>query len=298
MLEELLVPLQDRGHQVDVYLAKGQSGPSYDHRGLTVHRRGADWIRAALEADVLVTHLDQTSEVVGMAAVLDKPVVQVLHNTHAPTKMWANCKADLLVFNSEWMKADFGMPGIVVRPPVWAKDYAVSTPIGKDGFVTLVNTSYRKGGLMLAMLAATMPNTQFLTIDGAYGEQLNSNLPNVRQLSHGQHMLSAYANTGVLLVPSYYESWGRVAVEAMASGIPVIAAPTPGLLEALGDAGTFVEWDDLQGWQSHLLLLLTSPQAYTEASERSYKRSAELDPTDDINRWIDAVERLTARVSS
>lgn len=297
MLEELLVPLSNRGHQVDVYLARGPSGGTYDYRGLTVHRRGADWHRAAIDADVLVTHLDQTSEVVGVACVLDKPLVQVLHNTHAPTKMWANCKADLLVFNSEWMQADFKMPGIVVRPPVWAKDYALFPHWGHSAkYVTLINSSFRKGGLMLAMLAATMPNTEFLVVEGAYGEQLRSNLPNVTTVPHGESdMREVYYHTKILLIPSFYESWGRVGVEAMASGIPVIASPTPGLLESLGDAGIFVEWDDLQGFQSQLLLLQTSPEAYTAASERSYKRSAELDPTDDINRWIDAVERLSAR---
>lgn len=294
MLEELLVPLQDRGHSVDVYLAKGQSGPEYDYRGLAVHRRGADWIKAALEADVLVTHLDQTSEVVGMAAVLDKPVVQIQHNTHAPSKMWANCKADLLVFNSEWMKKDFGMDGIVVRPPVWAKDYTTFPHWGVDAkYVTLINSSYRKGGLMLAMLAATMPDTQFLVVEGAYGEQLDPHLPNVTIIPHGElDMREIYYWTKILIMPSYYESWGRVGVEAMASGIPVIAGRTPGLVESLGSAGIFVEWDDLAGYQYHIQALFDSPTYYTEASERAFERSAELDPTDDINRWIDAVERL------
>lgn len=292
MLEELLVPLQNRGHQVDVYLAKGPGGAAYDYRGLTVHRRGADWHRAAIDADVLVTHLDQTSEVVGVACVLDKPVVQVLHNTHAPTKMWANCKADLLVFNSEWMAKDFNMPGIVVRPPVWAKDYAVENTEGRQ-YVTLINSSYRKGGLMLAMMAAKMPGIKFLVVEGAYGEQLHSNLPNVTTLSHGSMpMQTVYANTRILLMPSEYESWGRVGVEAMASGIPVIAAPTPGLLESLGDAGIFHEWDNLQRWISTTYNLIGDERMYTAASERSYKRSAELDPTEDINRFVEAVESL------
>lgn len=296
MLEELLVPLQDRGHQVDVYLAKGPGGASYSYRGLSVHRRGSDWTRAATEADVLITHLDQTSEVVGVASVLNKPVVQVLHNTHAPTKMWANCKADLLVFNSEWMAKDFGMPGIVVRPPVWAKDYAPRRLERVDRqFVTLINTTQAKGGLLFYMLAAANPTVHFMAIEGAYGEQLDFDLPNVHRRAHATtDMRRVYSYTKILLMPSKYESWGRVGVEAMASGIPVIASPTPGLLESLGDAGNFVDVDDFEGWTNTLLTLLGSSEAYTAASERSHKRSAELDPTDDINRWINAVERLSA----
>jgi glycosyltransferase involved in cell wall biosynthesis len=293
MLEELLVPLSKRGHQVDVYLAKGPSGANYDHRGLTVHRRGADWHRAAIDADVLVTHLDQTSEVVGIAAVLNKPVVQIHHNTHAPSKMWANCKADLLVFNSEWMAKDFGLPGIVVRPPVWAEDYRTerpTTPI--DGYVTLVNTSYRKGGLLASVLAARMPNVRFLFVEGAYGEQLNPELPNVSVLPHGEDMREVYANTSILLMPSYYESWGRVGVEAMASGIPVIANPTPGLRESLGHAGIFIPTDDLRLWEQTIASLLYDEDVYVRASQKAYSRSADLDPGQDIEAWIDAVERL------
>lgn len=298
MLEELLVPLQKRGHEVDVYLARGAGGNSYQYRGITVHRRGSDWLRAAERSDILVTHLDQTSEVVGVASVLNKPVVQILHNTHAPTKMWANCKADLLVFNSEWMAKDFGLPGIVVRPPVWAKDYQAYSA-GRTGRITLINTSYRKGGLMLGMLAASMPELNFLAVEGAYGEQLNPNLPNVAWVEHGSwDMRVVYAETGLLIMPSFYESWGRVAVEAMASGIPVIASPTPGLREALDYAGHFVEWDDLWGWRNAIASLVGDEEAYAKASNLAYNRSADLDPGEDIETWIDAVERLSARVSS
>jgi len=300
MLEELLVPLQKRGHQVDVYLAKGPSGPVYDYRGLRVHRRGSDWHAAALDADVLVTHLDQTSEVVGVASVLDKPVVQILHNTHAPTKMWANCKADLLVFNSEWMKADFGMDGLVVRPPVWAEDYNTYENSNKrGGYVTLVNSSYRKGGLMVSILAAMMPNVHFMILKGAYGEQLEPPLPNVRIDEHAAwDMALVYNETSILLMPSYYESWGRVGVEAMASGTPVIASPTPGLKESLDYAGIFADWEDVGAWKYHIERLLYDEDAYAKASSLAYNRSADLDPGPDIEAWIDAVERLSARVSS
>ena len=39
--------------------------------------------------------------------------------------------------------------------------------------------------------------------------------------------------------------YGMVAIEAACSGIPTIAAPTPGLLESLSWAGTFVPREDL-----------------------------------------------------
>jgi hypothetical protein len=42
-------------------------------------------------------------------------------------------------------------------------------------------------------------------------------------------------------MPSHYESWGMVASEAMASGIPVICSDTPGLRENCGDAAIYAE---------------------------------------------------------
>jgi len=69
-------------------------------------------------------------------------------------------------------------------------------------------------------------------------------------------------------MPSEYESWGRVGVEAMASGIPVIAHPTPGLQESLGDAGVFVDRNDIDGWERAIRRLLT-PRAYGTASKKA-----------------------------
>lgn len=47
-----------------------------------------------------------------------------------------------------------------------------------------------------------------------------------------------YRHTGVLLAPSlWYESWGRVATEAVMNGIPVLASKSGGLPEAVGTGG-------------------------------------------------------------
>jgi glycosyltransferase involved in cell wall biosynthesis len=49
-----------------------------------------------------------------------------------------------------------------------------------------------------------------------------------------------FAFTRVLLVLSVVETYGRVAGEALVSGIPVVAARTPGLVECLGPSAAFV----------------------------------------------------------
>ena len=122
-------------------------------------------------------------------------------------------------------------------------------------------------------------------------------MPNVEWVGHvpGHQMRErVYARTKVLLMPSVYESFGRTAVEAMVSGIPVIAHPTPGLCEALADAGIYAHRDDLDAWQAALGGVLR-PEAWQTASDKAAKRAADLDPAADLDRWCSAVEALAPR---
>ena len=51
-----------------------------------------------------------------------------------------------------------------------------------------------------------------------------------------------YARTAVLIAPSLgFESWGRVASEAIMNGIPVLSSDSGGLPEAVGTAGITLE---------------------------------------------------------
>jgi glycosyltransferase involved in cell wall biosynthesis len=181
---------------------------------------------------------------------------------------------------------------IVVRPPVFATDYATMP----GDRVTLVNLNEAKGGEVFWRLAERMPHVEFLGVRGAYGQQIErpGGLPNVEVVDHmpGDRMRDeVYARTKVLLVPSATESWGRVAAEAMASGIPVVAAPTPGLSECLAEAGIFAERTDVDAWRSAVERLL-EPAAWAEASERALARSKALDPAADLAAWCEAVEAL------
>lgn len=84
-----------------------------------------------------------------------------------------------------------------------------------------------------------------------------------------------------------------VGMEAIASGIPCIATPTPGLIESLGYAGTFVPRDDVDMWYHHAHILTTDQHAYNVASTNSLSRSDEMDTTDiDMQRWALAIESL------
>jgi glycosyltransferase involved in cell wall biosynthesis len=178
----------------------------------------------------------------------------------------------------------------VVRPPVRAADYR-TTP---GDMITLINLFANKGADTFWALAERMPDRQFLAVRGSYGEQVLRDLPNVEVVDNvpgGDMAKLVYARTRILLMPSEYESWGRTGVEACASGIPVIATPTPGLLESLGDAGTFVAAGDVDGWQK-AIENLDDADIYRKASAAAKKRSKQLDPSADLTRWRTAIEAL------
>jgi hypothetical protein len=306
MLVSMLRPLVERGHDVQVWLSRyGKTNEPYDYRGIKVVplESRLDFPTAVRKADVLVSHLECVPSTSALARGYSKPMAVICHNTHRPTfRDMAAGGTALAVYNSQWMQAEAELffaeypksvrpaAELVVRPPVFAADYA--TKPGKA--VTLINCCPEKGGNMLEALALRMPDQQFLAVRGAYGEQVLPDLPNVEVVEHldGQDMREkVYGRTKVLLMPSSYESWGRAGAEALASGIPVIAHPTPGLCESLGEAGIFVDRNDLDGHEA-VLRKLTTTAEYRLASKRAKARSAELDPTVELATWCDAVEGL------
>ncbi len=69
-----------------------------------------------------------------------------------------------------------------------------------------------------------------------------------------------YRAADLVVVPSYSESFGLVAIEAQACGTPVIAADVGGLPTAVGDAGLLVDGHDTTQWADAIELLLRDPQ--------------------------------------
>ncbi|MEU7736985.1 glycosyltransferase family 4 protein [Streptomyces griseus] len=306
MLVSMLRPLVERGHDVQVWLSRyGGAHKEYEYRGIRVIplESRLDFPTAVRRADALVAHLETVPSTASLARGYGVPLVVVCHNTHRPTfRDMAAGGTALAVYNSRWMEreaevffAEFPKSvrpesSLIVRPPVFAEDYA--TKPGKA--ITLVNCNPEKGGKVLKALAEKMPDQQFLAVKGAYGEQILPDLPNVEIVDHvrGEDMRErVYARTRVLLMPSSYESWGRAGVEALASGIPVVAHPTPGLTESLGEAGIFVDREDLDGYEAVLRKLLTAPE-YRLASKRAKARSVELDPAAELAEWCTAIEGL------
>ncbi|MFF8412807.1 glycosyltransferase family 4 protein [Streptomyces omiyaensis] len=310
MLHEMLRALVARGHRADVWLSQWSGGSEpYDVDGVRVvpPQLGRTYETAARQASVLISHLENVPGAAALARGYGVPLVVVCHNTFELTwQPLVRGSTAAVVVNSEWMRqaaeerfetAPFRPDRLlVVRPPVHPTDYATRP----GDAITLINTTQAKGAQVLAELAKRMDERKFLAVLGGYGEQQPPDLPNVGIVEHvdGRQMRDeVYGRTRILLMPSEYESWGRAGVEAMASGIPVIAHPTPGLRESLGSAGIFCDRDDVEAW-AKAIEALDDPTAYRTAARRARARSKALEPSADLASWCELVEEVgSARAS-
>lgn len=177
----------------------------------------------------------------------------------------------------------------VVRPHVdYRKFEGLDTSEART--VTLLNCIANKGGHVLKALAEMMPDVQFAGVRGGYGDQVTDGEgPNIEYLAHTDNPLPYYANSRVIIMPSKSESWGRVALEAMAAGIPVIVGDTPGLRECTSNAAPVCAQSDLGCWEREIRRLYHNGPDRTEAIRKGKARVAELKAANDyaaFDRYI------------
>jgi glycosyltransferase involved in cell wall biosynthesis len=203
-------------------------------------------------------------------------------------------RPDLVVYNSDWRHDQDRWPGasVVVHPPVVADDYR-TTP--GDAY-TLIGLSERKGVSLFYALAARCPQRSFVGVKGGWGDQVVPDpLPtNVTILENTRDMRSVYGRTRVLLVPSQHESFGRVGVEAGVSGIPTIAAPGPGVEEALGAGALYAPADDPDAWV-RLLDRLDDAEFYDRQSVLAREQAESWDFEAELDRVEEMVLYLVTR---
>jgi glycosyltransferase involved in cell wall biosynthesis len=97
----------------------------------------------------------------------------------------------------------------------------------------------------------------------------------VRWLGHvdDRALPALYAGATVVLVLSLYEGFGLTALEAMASGVPVIAATGSALDEAVGDDGVRVNPFDVEAVAAALKDLLADATLRQSLRERGFARA-------------------------
>lgn len=112
--------------------------------------------------------------------------------------------------------------------------------------------------------------------------------PRTRLLGYRDDVPDQLGRAHALAIPSLREPFGLVALEAMAAGVPVVAARSGALPEVLGDAALYHEPRDPKDLARRLRQLRADSALRIELRDRGLRRVNEFDHS----RWLDTMETL------
>ena len=277
-------------------------------------RRGRPGLRAALHLarlvggyDVVHTHLwaGDTWGRLGAALGGQAAVVCTEHNTR-PEDPWRQRLSAMLhplcraVVGVSEAAADLsrraGVPAHKVHVIHNGVDLARFTPRPpRAGLPRVVlglgRLAPQKGFDLLAAAVARVPGLRLeLVGEGPMGPELAA----AGALLHGwvSDVAPLLARADLVAIPSRWEGFGLVAVEAMAAGVPVLCSEVPGLVEVVGDAALRVPPEDVSALAAALRALVEDEPLRSRLALAGPARAAGFS----IARTVEAYEALYQQV--
>jgi glycosyltransferase involved in cell wall biosynthesis len=186
----------------------------------------------------------------------------------------------------------------LVRPMFLEQDITLFTPPNRPtgDCITLINANLLKGVGVLIDLAKRFPDRKFLGVKPYYNIiQVPNDIKNIEWMDLQDDIRTVLAKTKILLVPSMYESWGRVAFEAMYNGIPVMytkpaeglngykSGSTEGMRDWIQDNGLACDRTNVDEW-IEAIQKLDDPEVYNEYSDRGFKCTRDMDIFSEVAR--------------
>jgi len=81
-----------------------------------------------------------------------------------------------------------------------------------------------------------------------------------------------YNATEIFVIPSFYEGFGLIGLEAMACGTPVVSSNKTSLPEVLGDAAIYFNPNNPKEMAEKMKLVLTDKKLYNELREKGFEQ--------------------------
>ena len=188
----------------------------------------------------------------------------------------------------------------VIRPILHREKIEILEPFQGD-CITLVNANQNKGVHVFVDLARRLPDRKFLAVLPYYGERNVPPAPsNLEWIPFKDDIREVLKRTRILIFSSYYESFGRIAVEAMTNGIPVLySKPNPNSIYPGGSTEGVEEWirpvgipcerEQPESWIS-AIERLDDAEVYATTSEDCKRHIHEMNIFDEASRIAGLVE--------
>ena len=313
---DLALELLKRGHQV-VFLTihKPKEGYSGGHWG---GFRYLHYSAAASFLDTSEVWICPHSPILPDVRKLNRfgynrPIIATCHfdgNYTAITINSNNQWAEMLCFINRVMEPNYRKnirpwPSQIVRTelvrPILHREKVIIAEEFRGDCITLINANQNKGVNQFLAMARAMPDRKFLGVLPYYGEAtVPPATENVEWVKFDDDIRNILKRTRILLVPSYYESFGRVAVEAMINGIPVLySKPNPnsiypgGSTEGLDDwitpAGIGLHRETTQEWVD-AIQRLDDEETYAARSRQSREHAEAMNLFSEGARIVSLVE--------
>jgi glycosyltransferase involved in cell wall biosynthesis len=293
---DLAIELQNRGHQV-VFLtilvpAEGYNGSNYRGFRYMHYTAGSSFLETA---DILVTpHSPILPDVRKInSRGYHRPIVATCHFDGNYTAIANNSAGatwkEMLFFVNTVMEENYRkniapwpsqiVRTEVVRPILHKNKILIDEPFQGD-CITLINANQNKGQAVFLEIARRMPEQKFLGVLPYYGElRVAPATSNVEWIKFDDDIRNVLRRTKILVMPSYYESFGRVGIEAMTNGIPVLyskpakksqypGGSTEGMESWIRPAGVACDRDNAEEWVE-AIQTLEDPEAYASKSRES-----------------------------
>jgi glycosyltransferase involved in cell wall biosynthesis len=254
------------------------------------YAEGGTWLALAeqvldrFQPDALLTYGGHPAGLELMRRARSRRIRVIFHiHNFAYTDRRAFADASSVWFPSEYTRRFYrsrvGIDGLVVPDLLRRQRVVPENPAPQ--YVTFVNPQPAKGVTVFARIAHELhrrrPDIPLLVVEGRGGSDWLARLPidlsglsNLNRMANTPEPKDFWRVTRAVLMPSLWkESLGRVAVEGMANGLPVLASDRGALPETLGDAG----------------FVFTIPERYTAGS-------AEIPSAHEVSPWVRTIERL------
>ena len=232
--------------------ASSRADRSPDRREAEVFLEIVDQVLDRFRPDVLLSYGGHPAnlELIRRARRRGIAVVFHLHN-FAYNDRSAFADVSAVIFPSEYSRRYharlLGLDGPVIPGPIALDRVVVAHP--EPQYVTFVNPQLPKGVTIFARIAVELnrrrPDIPLLVVEARGTSDALAKLPvdlsgltNMHRMANTPDPRDFYRVSRVVLMPSLWrESLGRVPIEAMANGIPVLASDRGALPETLGNAG-------------------------------------------------------------